>query len=201
MKLNPFMLGVGVVAVIGTATFAAGWLLRSDAGDCGTGTVAGGTLGGPFELVSETGETVTDADVITRPSLVYFGYTFCPDVCPFDTARNADAVDLLAERGIDAQQVFVTVDPNRDTAEVLYDYTNTLQDSMIGLTGSQEQIDAAVRAYRVQVAMPEDTDDDYYTVGHSAFTYLVTPEDGFVEFFRREVPAEEMADRVACLLQ
>jgi protein SCO1 len=67
---------------------------------------------------------VTEADVITKPSLVYFGYTFCPDVCPFDMARNADAVDLLAERGYDVQPVFISVDPERDTPERLAEFTD-----------------------------------------------------------------------------
>ena len=89
---------------------------------CGDTAVAGSAIGGPFELVSETGETVTDADVITKPTLVYFGYTFCPDVCPLDTARNAEAVDILTERGLSVTPVFISIDPERDTPKIVGEF-------------------------------------------------------------------------------
>ncbi len=82
-----------------------------------------------------TANGVTAADVFTKPSLLYFGYTFCPDICPLDSARNADAAELLRQQGMDVQSVFVTVDPARDTPEVLADYTDMFSDQMIGLTG------------------------------------------------------------------
>ena len=112
--------------------------------------MAGGSaqIGGPFELVSETGETVTDADVIDKPTLIYFGYTFCPDVCPLDAARNAAAVDILEERGDMVKPVFISVDPARDTPEVLAEFTDYLHPRMVGLTGSPEQVRAASKAYR-----------------------------------------------------
>jgi protein SCO1/2 len=151
--------------------------------------IAGGSaeIGGPFTLVSETGETVTDADVITMPTLLYFGYTFCPDVCPLDTVRNAEAVDILEQQGIMVQPVMITVDPERDTPEVMDDFTANVHPRMLGLTGTPEQTDAAARAYRVYYRINRDGDDPYYLVDHSAFAYLVLPEYGFVEFFNRDV--------------
>ena len=187
--------GVSVLAVIG-GTIA---LTMRDAPECAGGTVAGGAIGGPFELIDETGRTVTDADVITEPSIVYFGYTFCPDVCPIDSARNAVAVDILADQGIDATPIFVTVDPQRDTVEVVNDYTENFHPKMIGLTGSEEQVRAAASAYRVAYSRADD-DPEYYLVNHSVFSYFVTPEDGFVDFFRRESSPEEIAERIACHL-
>lgn len=163
---------------------------------CRGGQVAG-DLGGPFELVNGAGETVTDADVITEPSLIYFGYTFCPDVCPFDVARNADAVDILADRGISATPVFITIDPARDTVEVVADYAANMHDKMIALTGSEAQIAAASEAYKTYYKAHDDGSDSY-VVDHSTFTYLVLPDEGFVDFFRRDVTAEEMAERTAC---
>ena len=111
---------------------------------CRQGQVAGGTaaIGGPFELVSETGKTVTDEDVLTEPSLIYFGYTFCPDVCPMDASRNAEAVDLLEGQGRIVQPVFISIDPARDTPEVLAEFTDYLHPRMLGLTGSAAQIKA-----------------------------------------------------------
>ncbi len=164
---------------------------------CQQGTVAGGDIGGPFTLVSETGETVTDKDVIKQPSLVYFGYTYCPDVCPLDAARNAEAVEILTERGVDATPVFITIDPERDTPEVLAEFTDVMHDDMIGLTGTPEQIKAASQAYRTFYKRQPGSGDDYL-VDHSTFTYLVLPETGFVDFFRRDATAEKIAETVAC---
>jgi len=168
------------------------------AADCTTGAV-GGDIGGPFTLVDETGATVTETDVITEPSLIYFGYTFCPDVCPLDSMRNAQAVQILEERGVSVTPVFITIDPERDTVERVADFTDNFHDRMIGLTGTPEQVRAASQAYRTYY-QKQDTDDEFYLVDHSVKTYFVTPEDGFVDFFGRSETPEEMADQVQCLL-
>ncbi len=169
--------------------------------DCRVGQVAGGTaqIGGPFTLISETGETVNEAQVIDQPVLIYFGYTFCPDVCPLDAARNADAVDILAQNGKQVKPVFISIDPERDTPEVLSDFTENLHPEMLGLTGSLEQVKAVSQAYRTYF-QKHDSDDEYYLVDHSTLTYLSLPETGFIEFFRRDATAEQMADRVACFV-
>lgn len=171
---------------------------------CRASNVAGGSgqIGGPFTLVSETGETVTDKEVIDQPSLIYFGYTFCPDVCPLDNARNAEAVEILESRGRIVKPVFISVDPGRDTPAVMAEFTDYLHPRMLGLTGSEEQVRAASQAYRTfyQAHEPVAGEDDFYLVDHSTMTYLTLPEYGFVEFFRRDVTAEEMAERVQCFL-
>ncbi len=164
---------------------------------CRGGTIGGGDIGGAFTLVDENGAAVTDTQVITKPSLVYFGYTFCPDVCPLDNARNAEAVDLLQSRGHDVTPIFISIDPERDTPEVMREFTENLHPAMIGLTGSPEQIKAASMAYRTYFKKQE-TGDEYYLMDHSTFTYMVLPEVGFVDFFRRESTPSEIADRVAC---
>ena len=171
---------------------------------CRAGQVAGGMsqIGGPFTLISETGETVTDKEVIDQPALIYFGYTFCPDVCPLDTSRNAVAVEILEERGTMVKPVFISIDPERDTPEVVADFTENLHPRMLGLTGSAEQVKAASKAYRTYYQKQEPTagNEDYYLVDHSTSTYLTLPEYGFVEFFRRDTSPEEMADRVQCFV-
>lgn len=164
---------------------------------CRGGQVGGGDIGGPFTLVDETGATVTDADVLSKPSLIYFGYTFCPDVCPLDAARNAEAVDILEEWGIDVTPVFISVDPERDTPEVMAEFTEYLHPRMVGLTGSPDQIRQASQAYKT-FYRKQDGDPDYYLVDHSTFTYLTLPGVGFVDFFRREDTPDQMAQRVAC---
>ena len=192
--------GVAAAAVIGIGAFVAFGDRESAAARCNAGT-AGGEMGGPFELVSETGETVTSAEVITGPSLVYFGYTFCPDVCPLDTVRNAEAVEILAERGIVVRPIFISIDPARDTPEVVDDFTANLHPDMLGLTGSDEQVRAASRAYRTYFNRHDDTDDEYYLVDHSTFTYLVLPGDEIAGFFRRELSGGQLADQVQCVLE
>lgn len=165
---------------------------------CGAGAVAG-DLGGPFTLVNGEGETVTSAQVITKPTLIYFGYTFCPDVCPLDVDRNASAVEILEERGQSVTPVFITVDPARDTVEVVRDFAEAMHPRMIGLTGSDEQVAAASKAYRTFYSLHPPVDGEYL-VDHSTFSYLVTPEQGFVEFFRRELTPEQMADKIGCFV-
>ncbi|MDG1129635.1 MAG: SCO family protein [Paracoccaceae bacterium] len=169
---------------------------------CRTTNIAGGAsqIGGPFTLVDETGKTVTDADVIDQPSLIYFGYTFCPDVCPLDTSRNAEAIDILEERGLMVKPVFISIDPERDTPEVVDAFTANLHERMLGLTGSPEQVRAASRAYRT-FYQKQEGDDEYYLVDHSTMSYLVFPEDGFVEVFQRSLRAEDVADRIQCFLE
>jgi protein SCO1/2 len=195
---------VAICALIGGIWYAT--MPVDTAGDkyaqCRTTQVAGGAeqIGGPFTLVNAQGQTVTDQDVITKPSLLYFGYTFCPDVCPLDTARNAEAIDLLREKGLEVTPVFISIDPQRDTPEVVGDFAANLHEDMIGLTGSEEQVRAASQAYRTYYRR-QPGDDEYYLVDHSTFSYLVMPEDGFVEFFRRELSPEVVAERTSCFLE
>ena len=197
---------IAPIAAIAAAVLVGGsWLATRDANpdqfvQCRATAVAGGTaIGGPFELVNAKGETVTDKDVITEPTMVYFGYTFCPDVCPLDVSRNAEATDFLAEGGQSMTPLFISIDPNRDTPEVVGDFAFNMHEKMIGLTGSPEQVKAASQAYRTYYKA-HPADDEYYLVDHSTFSYLVLPEHGFVEFFRREIGAEDMAKTVGCFI-
>jgi len=203
MAQTKYYAGAAALVMAGLLGFV-GWKVFLVAPDDPFAECVGGeasaAIGGPFELVNEAGETVTDADVITEPALIYFGYTFCPDVCPFDTVRNAEAVDILAERGYSVTPIFISIDPARDTPEAMDDYTANIHEKMIGLTGSEEQVDAASKAYRTYYKAHTDDDPDYYTVDHSTFTYLTFPETGFAGFFRRELSGEQMADQVQCFL-
>lgn len=184
-----------------------GWLwLRPGPGDefaqCRKSVVAGGTeaLGAPFTLTAETGERVTDAQVFDRPSIFYMGYTFCPDVCPMDNARNAAAVDLLKARGMDVRPVFMSVDPARDTPERMAEFTDGMHPDMLGLTGSVDEVTAVSKAWRGYFKVNDAEDKVNYLVDHTTQSYLVMPGRGTVEFFTRDVSPEEMADRVACFV-
>jgi protein SCO1/2 len=195
--------GAAVAVLAGLLGGSAYWVYSNQSGDafaqCRGGQVGGGSIGGPFTLLNSNGETVTDKDVITKPSLVYFGYTFCPDVCPLDNVRNAEAVDILEEMGLDVNPIFISIDPARDTPEVMAEYASIMHPKMIGLSGSEEQVKAASLAYKTYYKK-QDAVDDYYLVDHSTFTYLMLPEVGFVDFFKRETTPDEMAQTVACFL-
>lgn len=169
---------------------------------CGGNSVAGGSdaIGGPFELVAPDGSIVTEADVIDRPALIYFGYTFCPDVCPFDVARNILAVDLLEEQGIEVRPVFVSIDPERDTPEVMGQYAEDMHPRMMALTGSAEQVKAAAQAYRVYYAKGSG-EGEFYLMDHSTFTYLMLPGQGLATYFGRSDTPEDMAAQTACLIE
>ena len=200
---NLRLIALGATSALVAALLVMWYLGQPTNGDfaqCTGGQVAGGDIGGPFELVSADGQTVTDAEVMVEPSLVYFGYTYCPDVCPFDVTRNADAVDILMAAGHDVQPVFITIDPKRDTPDVLSDYAMNMHDRMVALTGSDAQIKTAAQAYKAYYKAHDDGSEDYL-VDHSTFTYLVLPGHGFVDFFRRDVSAEAMAERTSCFLE
>ena len=164
---------------------------------CGGSAIAGGTaaIGGPFTLVDHSGQTVTEQDIVKGPTLVYFGYTYCPDVCPMDTARNAEAIDILDAEGVSVQPVFISIDPERDTVDALADYVEVIHPRLIGLTGTLEQVDVASKAYKTYYRKAGEGED--YLMDHSTFTYLMG-EDGLWEFYRRDVTPEEMASSVSC---
>ena len=202
---------IAIIAASGIVALLAGlWYASLRTGgdiyaQCRQGQIAGGTgsIGGPFTLVDHTGRTVTDADVITGPTLLYFGYTFCPDICPADTARNAEAVDLLEAEGYMVTPMMISIDPQRDTPEMMADFIFNLHERMIGLTGTAEQVKIASQAYKTYYRQHE-SDDEFYLVDHSTFSYLVLPGPppggGTVAFFRREHTAGDIAATTACFI-
>ncbi len=197
-------------ATVGAAALAAllGWsgyrVLQLQNADvfaaCRSGAVAGGQIGGPFTLVDTKGAAVTDAQVLAKPALIYFGYASCPDVCPLDNARNAQAADLLAKQGLDVTPVFISVDPARDTPQVLADYVSNFSDQMVALTGTEAQVADAAKAYKVYYQLPAKRDSGY-TVDHTTMTYLMLPKSGFADFFQRDATAQQIADRTGCFLK
>ena len=157
-------------------------------------------IGGEFELINQDGQIVTDKDIFKEPTILYFGYTFCPDICPLDIYRNAEAVDLLDKNEMSVTPVFVSIDPERDTPEVISDFVKYHHPKMIGLTGSKDQIDHVSKVYKTYYKA-QNSNDDLYLVDHSTLTYLILPKYGFVEFFRRDKSADEIANITACFIE
>ncbi len=160
----------------------------------------GVTLGGPFNLTDQTGRTVTEKDYAGRWMLIYFGYTFCPDVCPTELGTMAAALDTMGTAGEQVVPVFISVDPQRDTPDQLADYVGRFHPRMQGLTGTPEQVAEVARRYRVyyaKVQRPEMTD---YLMDHSSFIYLVGPDSRVRALFRPEMRPEDIAAAISAQL-
>ena len=155
-------------------------------------------IGGPFSLVNQEGERVTDEDFAGQYKLIYFGYTYCPDFCPMSLQTMTAALDRLepevAER---VTPILITIDPERDTVAHLKDYAELFHPRLVALTGTPAEIDAAARAYRVYYNKVDDsgaaTD---YLMDHSVFTYLMGPDGEYVAHFGHDATPEAMAAKL-----
>ena len=156
------------------------------------------TIGGPFTLEDGNGKTVTDLVFRGKYMLVYFGYTFCPDVCPTTLNSVADAMDKLGPKAAKVQPLFITVDPERDKPDVVKQYTAAFAPQLVGLTGTPEQIAAVARAYRVYYAKhatgPGPND---YSMDHSSILYLMGPDGRFIAPIQAEQSGDAMAAAIA----
>ena len=178
----------GLVIFLGVFMFATGQL--------GTGGAGGGpsAIGGPFNLTDQDGKPITDQDLKGRPFLVFFGYTHCPDICP---TTMFDVSEMMRALGTDADKtaaLFITVDPERDTAPVIKDYLSSFDPHLRGATGDLKAIEAAERAYRVYAKkVPAEKDD--YSMDHTALVYLMDKQGRFVAPFSfKRRPEESAAD-------
>ena len=136
-------------------------------------------IGGPFTLVdSNDGNEFTDKDIIGKPTVLFFGFTHCPDVCPTTLAEIQNWINQLGEKADNLNYLFVTVDPERDTPEVLRDYVSSFDQRIIPLTGSIQQVNQMIKTYRVY-AQKVEIDDGDYTMDHTASVYLMNSNNQF----------------------
>ncbi len=154
-------------------------------------------FGGPFALTTHDGRRVTEADFRGRFLLVFFGFTRCPDVCPTALATMTSALESLGAAADRVQPVFITVDPARDTPPVLAEYVASFHPRLIGLTGSEAEIAAAARAYRVHRVKYAPAHGGDYAVDHGSLTYLMGPDGGFLTLIPHGASAERMAQALA----
>ena len=155
-------------------------------------------IGGPFSLVSSTGHPFTEKDLLGSFSLVYFGFTNCPDICPEELDKMSNVVDAVAAKHGDViNPVFVTCDPARDRVPLVAEYIADFHPRMIGLTGSYDDVKAACKAYRVYFSTPPGADPTTdYLVDHSIFFYLMDPEGKFVDAFGKSTTQDEVLAKV-----
>jgi cytochrome oxidase Cu insertion factor (SCO1/SenC/PrrC family) len=159
------------------------------------------SIGGPFTLRNGDGRIVTDKDFRGKYMLVYFGYTFCPDVCPTTLSAVADAMDKLGPAAAQVQPLFITVDPKRDTVQVVKQYAAAFSPRIEGLTGTPEEIATVAREYRVYYAEHRTGNGpDDYSMDHSSVLYLMNPNGGFVSPVRADLSGDEIAANLKKLM-
>lgn len=158
----------------------------------GTTIPAGIDIGGPFRLTDHSGGTVTDAALQGRLSLLYFGYTFCPDFCPTDLQKIATVLDGLGDTAARVQPFFVTIDPARDTAARLADHVALFHPRITGLTGSAEQVDRAAKAYKAYYRKAEIEGSSDYLMDHSLYTYVMGPDGRLLALFGNQATVDDL---------
>ena len=160
------------------------------------GQVSSGSalIGGPFSLTDQSGRKVTEKDFLGKYMLVFFGYTYCPDVCPTELQVMSAALDSLGARADDIQPVFITVDPQRDTPEVMKQYVANFHPRLLGLTGSPEEIAQVAKAYRVYYSkVDNNSGPDAYLMDHSSIIYMMDRQGKFLRHFTYSTDAPALA--------
>jgi protein SCO1/2 len=193
---------LGFVAVLAVLVLGGGWLawqkLRPPLIIGPTTTSGTVEIGGPFELTDQTGARRSDEEFRGRYILIYFGYTYCPDVCPTSLLAMSRALQLLSARAPEAAEqvvpVFVTVDPERDTVEALAAYAPSFHPDLVTLTGTPDEIAAAAKAYRIYYAKAEDASSGTYLMDHSSFIYLMGPDGAYLAHFSHLAQSEDIAE-------
>ena len=198
LRSRAFAIGAAAALALAVAGGAA-WLVLPPT----VSSMAGGEamVGGPFKLTDQHGAAVTEQDFAGRYMLIYFGYTYCPDICPLSLANMTQALDLLPpDQAEQVVPILITVDPERDTVEQLAAYAPLFHPRLVALTGNPEAIKAAARAYRVYYARAGDADSNDYLMDHSTFIYLMGPDGGYLRHFAHNAAPEEIAAGIGAAL-
>ncbi len=191
-----------VVASIGA--FAITYLTGRYADEPGAVTESGKpNIGGPFELVNHRGEPVASSDYEGSYLLVFFGYTFCPDICPDTLTRVSTALDLLGDDAENIVPLFITIDPARDTPDYMREYISYFHPKIIGLTGSDAQIADVAKVYGVYYAKGavDESDPESYLMDHTSITYLMDPSGRYAAHFSHGATPEDMAAGIRRVLK
>jgi protein SCO1/2 len=151
----------------------------------------GALIGGAFALQDGAGKTVSDQTLKAKPFLVYFGYTHCPDICPTELARISDILEKMGDKAIPT--LFITVDPERDTPKVMQEYVSSFNPAVVGLSGSQQAVEATEKTFRVYARKGQKQPDGDYSMDHSSIVYLMDKTGAFVEAFNVERSPEDAA--------
>ncbi|MGF1630464.1 MAG: SCO family protein [Kiloniellaceae bacterium] len=163
-----------------------------------TRTSGSALIGGSFTLTDQTGTQRREIDLMGHYALVYFGYTYCPDICPTSLSTMTQGLDLLEEQAPDKARavlpVFITVDPERDTVEALASYAEHFHPRFMALTGTQEEVDTAAKAYRIYYQRVEEPGASDYLMDHSSVIYLMAPDGSYLTHFTHASTADDIAE-------
>jgi len=195
-----FAIAAGILA--GVLVLAAGALLAiayRDNPKGAAGTLLSSAIGGPFHLVDQNGAPFTDANLKGKWHLLFFGYTHCPDTCPTALNEISLAMDKLGKKRDEVGVVFITVDPERDTPEVLKSYMQSFDAPIVALTGTPDEVGQAAKAYRVFYAKHQRADGGY-DMDHSAVIYIMDPQGRFTATLSPDATADAMSERLQKLL-
>lgn len=161
-------------------------------------------IGGPFDLINQDGAPVNFQTYLGRPQLIYFGFGYCPDVCPMSLQKIGAAMDILGPQQNDIQPILFSIDPERDTPDSLRLYltANGFPKNIVALTGTQAQVDAAIKAYRIFAKRVEDPQSAAgYTMDHASLFYLMDEAGEFVDVMGHDTTPVQMADRLKRYLE
>jgi cytochrome oxidase Cu insertion factor (SCO1/SenC/PrrC family) len=151
-------------------------------------------VGGPFQMIDQDGKPVSDRDLLGRHALLFFGYTYCPDVCPTELQIITASLQLMGDSASSIRPVFVSIDPARDTPKALKDYLSNFDPRFLGLTGTDAQVAAMATAYRVYYAKVENRQaPQSYLMDHSSIIYLMAPDGRFLKHFPYTTDAAALA--------
>ncbi len=196
-RLSPSKI-IGIATLLLALALGSFALLSGRSSPTGSGIAL---VGGPFTMVNQRGETVTEKTFLGKPLLVFFGFTTCPDICPTELQVMMAALENLGADGKDIQPLLVTVDPARDTPEVMAGYVSNFGENLTGLTGSDEQVATITQAYRVHYEKQKDPKNpENYTMDHSAIIYLMGPDGLFLKHFSYTTDAKALATGIKLAL-
>lgn len=193
-KIDIILLLLGLLGVL-LAVGAQVRLIQLKSGAVSSGPVAGARVGGPFTLIDHVGAARDESMIAGRYAMIYFGFTYCPAICPTELQKMARAMDDAGPAGESIVPVFVSIDPERDTPEVMARYVAQFHPRLIGLTGTQEQVDVAAEAYKVFARKAEDPSLSEYTMDHTSYIYFIGPDGTLLGIYGlTSTPAEIAAD-------
>lgn len=200
MKKRALILVLSVIAGVAVAALAVQLQKMKPAQTSGPNALLAVTddaFGGPFTLTDHTGKRVTEKDFTDKYRLIYFGFTYCPAICPTELSKITAALNTLGDKGKDIQPLFITIDPERDTVEKMKSYVSLFHPKLVGLTGTPAEISSVLKGYKIYAAKRQDESMSDYTMDHSSYIYFMAPDDRLLHIFKMEDKADTMVDVIS----
>ncbi len=199
-KKRIIRLFITVLIGVALAGAIAAYQIKDETAAAHKNSVVAKNFGGDFTLKNHLGETVTQANFDNQYRLIYFGFTYCPAICPTELQRISSVLKELGDKGNTIQPIFITVDPERDNVATMKDYVGLFHPRLIGLTGTTEQTDIVKKAYKIYAAKVQEEGMNDYTMDHSSFIYFMGPDNSLIRIFKTDDTIEQMIDVIKSYL-